>query len=273
MDNRTLRRVQLVQLEIAKEIKRVCDENGIKFFLDSGTLLGAIRHKGFIPWDDDMDIGMLREEYDKFCEIAPNKLGEKYVLQSWFTDDDYALSFAKIRKKGTVYREGKSANLKNCGFYVDIFPYDKAPEDVRDREKFDKKLIDILRQLLMKCNYTPWKEKYGYNVKKRIGYFYYQLRAKSKSRNQLIDEFEKQIHSINDTHVLFENAGHLHPFYFDETIFSGYREELFEDTMFPVPMKAEQWLENVYGDYMALPPENERYNRHIIEQIDFGENS
>ena len=80
MDNETLRKVQLAQLEIGKEIKRVCDENGIKYFLDSGTLLGAIRHKGFIPWDDDMDMGMLREDYERFIEIAPKELKPEYFL-------------------------------------------------------------------------------------------------------------------------------------------------------------------------------------------------
>lgn len=81
MDNNTLRKVQLAQLEIAKEIKRVCDENDIKYFLDAGTLLGTVRHKGFIPWDDDMDIGMLRKEYDKFVKIAPEKLEKNYFCR------------------------------------------------------------------------------------------------------------------------------------------------------------------------------------------------
>ena len=74
MDNNTLRKVQLAQLEIAKEIKRVCDENDIKYFLDAGTLLGTVRHKGFIPWDDDMDIGMLRKEYDKLRKNCTRKI-------------------------------------------------------------------------------------------------------------------------------------------------------------------------------------------------------
>lgn len=70
MDRDTLRRVQLVQLEIAKEIKRICDKNGIDYFMDGGTLIGAVRHKGFIPWDDDLDFSMVRDQYERFLEIA-----------------------------------------------------------------------------------------------------------------------------------------------------------------------------------------------------------
>ena len=82
MEQEVLRKVQLCQLEIAKEIKRVCEENGIGYFLCCGTFLGAVRHQGFIPWDDDLDMGMLREDYEKFLEIAPEKLDSRFCVQS-----------------------------------------------------------------------------------------------------------------------------------------------------------------------------------------------
>lgn len=108
MERDVLRRVQLIELEIAKEVKRVCDENGIRYFLYRGTFLGAVRHKGFIPWDDDMDIGMLRSDYEKFCRIAPQKLDKAYCFQNWHTDQNYALPFGKVRKRNTVFVIGRA---------------------------------------------------------------------------------------------------------------------------------------------------------------------
>lgn len=99
MDNEILRKVQLAQLDMAKEVKRICNKYNINYFMDSGTLLGAVRHKGFIPWDDDLDFGMLREDYEKFLKVAPTELNSKYFLQTWKNDDGFPYGFSKIRKK------------------------------------------------------------------------------------------------------------------------------------------------------------------------------
>ena len=105
MTGEELKKVQTLQLEMAKEVKRICEKHGIQYFLDAGTMLGAVRHKGFIPWDDDLDIGFLREEYDKFLQVAPQELSERYYLQNSMSDDDYGMVFSKIRLKGTKFVE------------------------------------------------------------------------------------------------------------------------------------------------------------------------
>ena len=175
METQILRRVQLEQLEILKEIDRVCRENEIKYFLDSGTLIGAVRHEGFIPWDDDIDIGMLREDYEKFSKLAPKHLNKSYLWQSWKNDSSYALPFGKVRKRNTVYIEEKSGITKNCGFYVDVFPFDYAPRTKKERTKLVNKRVFWARCLLMKHGYKPWMVNGNINMKKRIGYLVYQF--------------------------------------------------------------------------------------------------
>ena len=112
MEKSVLRRLQQTEFEILKEFDRICKKHNIQYFLDSGTALGAARHKGFIPWDDDIDVGMLRSDYEHFLEICPKELEQKYFLQTIETDPGCPCLFAKIRKNGTIYQENEKHRIK-----------------------------------------------------------------------------------------------------------------------------------------------------------------
>ncbi|KDE71244.1 hypothetical protein FUSO7_10000, partial [Fusobacterium necrophorum BFTR-2] len=101
--DKNLREVQLIELEILIEVDRICKKYEIEYFLDFGTLLGAIRHEGFIPWDDDIDIGMTRDNYEKFMKIAPSKLKKEYFLQNIDSEEQCPYLYSRLRKKNTVF--------------------------------------------------------------------------------------------------------------------------------------------------------------------------
>ena len=272
MDKATLRKVQMVQLEIAKEVKRVCEENNIKYFFFFFTLLGAIRHKGFIPWDDDLDIAMLKEDYDKFVAIAPTAFKPEYELQTWHTDDSFPNEFAKVRKKGTLYIEGKASPEKEVGIYIDIIVYINFPDTEPEMKITHSKMLTLHRVLLMKCKYRPWYESGSINWKKRIGYLYYQFRSLFSSYDQLVKRFEaiqnrfpdstENLHGMTET----EKYSPLKREWYKDTMMME-----FEDDLFAVPKGYDGYLSVCYGDYMQLPPEDERENRHQIIKIFFGE--
>ena len=131
IDTATLHRLHNVELEIMDEIHRICTKNNISYFLDSGSALGAIRHGGFIPWDDDMDIGLLREDYNRFIEIAKKELSDGFALQTFQNDANYYKLSAKIHKIGTFYPEEDAEDYKYQCIFVDVFPFDFAPDDIK----------------------------------------------------------------------------------------------------------------------------------------------
>lgn len=271
MDRELLRKVQLTQLEIAKEIKRVCDENDIQYFLCFGTLLGAVRHKGFIPWDDDMDLGMIRSEYERFLAIAPSKLKPEYFLHTWYSDPAYPLPFAKVRKRGTVYLEAKTTQLKENGFFVDIFPFDYQPASEEMRKAANRRLQDIFRTKLMKSGFTPWIDNGRINWKKRIGYVYYQLKALAYSQESLAERYDALGKSFPENDFLFWEEGISRMRKINREWCENLTELEYEGELFKCPRDYDAMLTAIYGNYMQLPPEDQRENRHQIEEVDFGE--
>lgn len=131
-----LRRLQLTELEILKDIDRVCRAHGITYWLDSGTALGAMRHGGFIPWDDDIDVGMPRGDYERFLKVAPEALGARYCLSTPHTNPHQSALFAKVMLKGTRFATAETQEAGfDQGIFVDVFPYDSVCPNPRDAKR------------------------------------------------------------------------------------------------------------------------------------------
>lgn len=128
--NFNLKKLQKVQLVILMEFDRICKEHNLNYQLFSGTLLGAVRHKAFVPWDDDIDVAMLRKDYNKFLKICKRKLDPQYFLQTHKTDKGYIHSFARIRKNNTLLLQKYWLEIDmHHGIFIDVFPLDKILPD------------------------------------------------------------------------------------------------------------------------------------------------
>ncbi len=251
--------VQKIELEILLEFDRICKEEGLTYQLFAGTLLGAIRHGGFIPWDDDIDVCMLREDYERFLTIAQEKLGEDYFLQSTETDPKYVNPFAKIRKNGTVFKEKlvKDVNMHH-GVYIDLFPLDY----VRPKTKlghFQLKMLKYFRDIKKnRTQQTGVKESF----------------FQKKMSNSMVDRRIKatlNLFSKNNAKFISDLVFNNTPKLYDD--FAMRKETMdtsimgnFEGHLFPMPENYDEVLKIYYGDYMTLPiPAEQNPHHHIIE--------
>lgn len=267
-----LKKAQFLMLKILKEVHRVCEENNIHYFLSDGTLIGAVRHNGFIPWDDDLDIGMLRADYEKFCEIAPKFLGDEYLLQNNTIDKGYGLQFAKVILKDTLWIETSAENTKReySGLYIDIFPYDKVPYDVKIQKKHYKKYYFTNALIFIKLKYNTFKRTKGlfrklYFIYKWIISRFCSLDSLLQKRRALCTKFEK----LSSDFVVTKYGGN---FYKNQEPYDSYSillKHVFEDASFYIPEDYDTILSNLYGNYMELPPPEKRLN-HGIKEFNFG---
>lgn len=262
-DLSNLDKLRIIEIDILDEIVRICDKHNLKYFLAYGTLIGAVRHKGFIPWDDDIDIWMFREDYDKFAKICDTELGEKYYYQDWHKEKDYPYNFAKVRMNGTtVIQNGITKLNMHNGVYVDIFPLDKINSNtfIKDRKK-----INILK-IIMGMRYQDFQDR-GFikNAVVRL----IKIFIPKKWVHNSIDKI-----NISNNNENCDKCGSKMSnieAVFDLDAFEKC-EIQFENRCYIVPAGYDIILSTIYGKYMELPPIEKQVSNHDNLILDFGDN-
>lgn len=271
MDKKTLRKLQLTELEILDEIVNICDKFDLKYYLAGGTLLGAVRHQGFIPWDDDIDISMPRSDYEKFLKIAPTELRNKYFLDCYDTNKKYWQPFAKVRKNNTIMLEKVVENYDtHHGIWVDIFPVDNLDDDKIDQVSIIKNKYEKLFTLIaVKLGINYYNENM---LKKKILsaiLFFVPKKFLTNKLNKLIsyNKNEKSKHLIcycgfyiNDIKKEMNNRSDVFPL----------RKIKFENKYYNCPNNFDKYLTAKYGNYMELPKEEDRRTHNPLK-LEFDE--
>ncbi len=262
-----LRRLQLLQTEILHEIHRVCVKNNIKYIMDAGTLLGAVRHGKFIPWDDDIDIRVLRSEYKKLCIALKKDLDkDKYFFQNFESDKHYLWQYSRILIKGTRYvRLGKEHLKQKDGVYLDIFICDGVPNN-----KVLKKIHNVLTRFCRKSMYAKVVYKTEKDNKKKIVYNILRFIPKKftffvyNSLGKIFNEKKCSKFGSYGWHADKDNNG------FNKEWFTSITTLGFEDGEFYAPKDYDGFLRYSFGDnYMELPPKEQQFSKAFTSYFKF----
>lgn len=253
-----------IELEILKFIVEFCNKNDIKCSIAYGSLIGAIRHDGFIPWDDDIDILMLREDYEKFRSLFLNSRMEKYYLIDGDLNKRYPFPFMKICDNRTILYE-KNMNYSFNGIYVDIFPLDYLPVNEKKWTNGVKKLLLLHNLMGVKIRKRLTRSTFVKTVLSDILYVFLKIIPLSVLKKAI----KLQIHSLSKEQSEYvgniTTGAYIRKERFDVQLFDKIICHQFENITVPIPEEYDTILHKIYGDYMQLPPEEKRVFRHGTE--------
>lgn len=257
--------LQACELEILKQVIQVFDKLNIQYFMIGGSALGAVKYQGFIPWDDDIDIGLYREDYNKFLGEAHSYLPSHLFLQNHHTDRKYAQVYSKVRNCNTTYIEKSVAHLDiNHGVYIDVFPLDGYPRNVEEQAKLENK--KRLYKFVCESNY-----RYKRSAKEKLVVRALRLLAVSKWTGSVLKKYERLIASydVQDSDTICNHGnwkGKLE--YVPKEYYGEGTWTTFEDIQVRVPEKYDAYLTQKYGNWRVELPEEEQRGHHYHEVCD-----
>lgn len=269
-----LRLTQQVLLEILKDFDNICKKHHLTYYLTGGSALGAVRHAGFIPWDDDADVSMPRSDFEQFKEIALEELNKKYYIESLDTSLSYDLNFIKLRKRGTKFVEIFDADIENAGISLDIYPLDDCYNSkalqlvnglideglyfiascVRMYQKKDKLLKCLPNEQIQKVLFLKCLIGRLFDSKQNPRKWYY-----------LCERWSKKYKNKNSKYVATScGRGHFFGEIYERNRLFPTVDTLFEDMNFQVPKDSDYLLSKLYGENYLLPPQNREAHSLLI---------
>lgn len=248
-----------IQIEILDAINTFCQETGIRYSLACGTMLGAVRHKGYIPWDDDIDIYMLREDFEKLDNLFPDVYLDRFQMASLNRTKNWRNCFAKVYDNRTLVKEKKNKQ-KNIGINIDIFPVDEVPDDDEAWKLFNRKRLSMINRLRLSCIRFSRSHKWYNNVALVLIKLFFRH---SHKRALAITKFIQQHNGKGYSRVFECCQGLLAKNPFPKNLFNNLTEVEFEGKRYSGFADYHTYLSLLFGnDYMTPPPQEKRLSYH-----------
>ena len=259
-----INRVKEIETEILKSFISVCEHLNLTYYILEGTLLGAVRHKGFIPWDDDIDVGMPREDYEVFIKEGQALLPEGYFIQTFASDPEYLANYAKIRNSNTTFIETsvRKRNI-NHGIFIDVFPLDYCSENPKKRA-IENKIMMLQTVRISREFYLP-------NRKNKLKSIIIRMAASLiyPSAKQALNVRDKMYKATKKSAMIVSYGSAWAK---KEVMPADWYKEgcelEFEGIKVKAPKEYSKWLTQVYGDYMTPPPVSEQVSHHYVDVLD-----